>query len=875
MADSDWSQIKVILDEAIRRGPDERSVFLDEACGGNDSIRREVQSLLSSFASAENFMEDPPFKGLTENSNTLMEGQVLGHYEILRRIGEGGMGTVYLGRDTKLERLVAVKVLNVRYERHDDNIRRFVQEAKAASALNHPNILTIFEIGDFEGSHYIVSEYIEGKTLREIIKSEMLELPTIVDIAGQIANALAAAHKARIVHRDIKPENIIIRDDGYVKVLDFGLAKLIPENVSGISTGELTAKQNATASGMILGTVNYMSPEQAKGKKVDHRTDIFSLGVVLYELLTGKQPFAGDSMPETFRNLIDREPEPINSYVSGIPDELQRITSRMLEKAPEDRYRSMSEVAGDLKALSSSTSRQDLLERTQAENPTAVIPQTTDVGTNTTAEKTGAHAPWYRRWPMVAALVVLLLGTIGLGGYFWRQKAGSSNDIKSLAVLPLENLSGDPAQDYFADGMTEAVIANLSQIGSIKVISRTSVMRYKNSDKTIPEIARELGVDGIVEGSVQRAGDRVRLTAQLVDVASDSSIWSRSFERQMSDILNLQSEIAQTLAREIRVQLTPAEQQQFAKSRTFAPEALEANLLGMYHFNKFTVQDERKAFEQFRKAVSIEPKYAEAWANLADTWTVRAMFADVPIAQAEQPTRDAANKALEVDPDNAAAHTSLCFIQTNYGFDWIAGENSCRRAIELDPNNVRTRFAYAYLLQRTERFDEMADQMEISMKLDPADPQIPSMYGAFLTQAHKFALAEKQLARALDLDPDWPAANRSMLDLHIELGRFDDANKLYQKLVGKPDFLYAAYIYARKGDRQKAKDMLDRRQEDDPRMLAKIYAALDDFDKAFEVLNRSLDRGEGFMFGSHIYTELDKLKSDPRWRALMRRMNRD
>jgi Serine/threonine protein kinase len=431
MSKENWSRIKQIVDEAIHREPHERAAFLKSACGDNESIRREVESLLSSFERADDFMEAPALAAVTEEIPELGRGQILGHYEILNRIGEGGMGIVYLGRDTKLDRLVAVKMLNKRFERQEENVHRFIREAKAASALNHPNILTIFEIGEFEGSHFIVSEYVDGKTLREIIRTGNIGLGTAVDIAGQIANALAAAHKARIVHRDLKPENVIVREDGYVKVLDFGLAKLIPENTSGVWNEAVTRKQNSTASGMILGTVNYMSPEQAKGEKVDERTDIFSLGVLLYELISGKRPFEGNSTPESFANLINKEPEPLEAHVPDIPDGLKAVVSKMLEKDRPERYQSMKDVAAELRKFKENNSASlsfESLDRPGSASVTAVLPEMTGNGRNTTAQTSAVYTAWHRRWRIEAAIVALIAVA---GGGYWLWHRSNANWARS------------------------------------------------------------------------------------------------------------------------------------------------------------------------------------------------------------------------------------------------------------------------------------------------------------------------------------------------------------------------------------------------------------------------------------------------------------
>ena len=473
----------------------------------------------------------------------------------------------------------------------------------------------------------------------------------------------------------------------------------------------------------------------------------------------------------------------------------------------------------------------------------------------------------------LVVLTILLVSAMGLGYRFYSNRAASTTtrQIKSIAVLPLENMSGDTSQDYFAEGMTEALIGNLSTISSLKVISRTSVMRYKQSGKSIPEIAKELGVEGIVEGSVQRSGDRIRITTRLIDAATDSPIWSRNYDRQISEILGLQSEIAQALAGEIRVQLTPAEERRFDNRKSIDPRATEAFLLGRHYSHMWTRDSARRAVEEFQRAVSLEPEYADAWAGLADAWQVRGIVGDISLGEAEKPSRAAALKALEIDPQNSAAQVSMCFLRNNYDFDWAGGETSCKRGIELDPNNAKAHFAYAYILSRLERGDEMAEQMEKAMRLDPVEPWWPQVYGSFLIQAHRFEEAEKQLKRAIEIDPKWRLAYTTQSDLYVELGRFDEALKLTGQWSNKP--LSMAYIYARMGNRQRALDFLNRSSDRDLFELAVVYTSLNDFDKAFEVINENFVRGDGFMTGYGHYPVLDRLKSDQRWKDVERRMN--
>ena len=533
MADN-WKQIREIFDAASRLRPEDRVAYLDRACDGFDDIRGEVESLLSSLDRSESFLETPAVANMAEAleppSLELEKGRRFAHYEIMRQIGEGGMGVVYLARDTRLDRLVAIKLLNTGFERNADNIRRFVQEAKAASALNHPNILTIFEIGEIEGSHYIVSEYIEGRTLRDLMKSEKVELREIVDIVSQSAGALAAAHKARIVHRDIKPENIIVRDDGYVKVLDFGLAKLLPENLSGVWTRGMVENQNSTASGMILGTVNYMSPEQAKGERVDQRTDIFSLGVMLYEMIAGKRPFEGDSAVESFANLINKQPEPIETKTNGAPllAELQRILTKMLRKDRDLRYQTMQELVADLRELKDGSFSNPIFgQQTKAgsytQNPTALMPQTTHGVADSTAETSAIV--WHKRWRVEGAVVLVL--ALAAGGYWmWQRshlnwarsqvarveefaKAGKNFEAFDLATQVQDYLPGDPTLTALMPTISDSLTVNSEPAGA-----QVYLKRYQPDENgTFPE-RRPSGTTPI-------NGLRIPRGAQIVYIEKD------------------------------------------------------------------------------------------------------------------------------------------------------------------------------------------------------------------------------------------------------------------------------------------------------------------------------------------------------------------
>ena len=869
--DKKWQQVREIFDSAIRRKPEERLAFVVEACGNDETLLKEVESLLSSLDSAESFLETPAVPDMAAAfdppSLELENGRRFAHYEIIRRIGYGGMGVVYLGRDTRLDRPVAIKLLNKRFERNADNIRRFVQEAKAASALNHPNILTIFEIGEIDGSHYIVSEYIEGSTLRDLMKSEKIELRRIVDIVSQIAGALAAAHKARIVHRDIKPENIIVRDDGYVKVVDFGLAKLLPTGDLRALDGDTTRRQNTTASGLILGTVNYMSPEQAKGKKVDERTDIFSLGVVLYELITGKAPFAGDSIPETFAKLIEHEPEPIRTYVSGVPDEIVQIISRMLEKAPEDRYQSVREAADDLKALNGSLSG-SLLERSRqriSENRTAVMQPTTRAGANTTAENTEPRVRWYRRWPVMTAVGVLLLVGVSLGGYFLLQRAVlSSKEIRSVAVMPFVNESGNPDVEYLSDGMTDTLISSLSELPNLKVKARTSVFRYKGKEIDPKAIGRELGVQAIVNGRVAQRDGRTSVSLEVVDTETEDVIFSTKYDKPQSGLVTLQSDIARDVSGKLKSKLSGAEEAKVTKTYTADTEALHLYLQGQFYRYKGGRSNLLRATDYFNKAIERDPDYALAYAGLALNYSSYDLYNLVPDWQKASA---AAKRALELDDSLAEAQLA-------------AGH--FRRAIELNPEYADAHVGLCIDLTMTKRFDEGIAECSKAHELDPSSVLVTMRLGAAYFFARRPDEAIEILTRAHEMDPTLWVPLGYLGGAQTLKGQYTEAAATFRKTIeisdGSPNATsHLAYALAKAGKRGEALKLIEElkrlaeREHINTFHFAVPYIGLGDKDEAFFWLGKGVDeRSIGFAM-LDVHPWFDDLRSDPRFTALLNR----
>jgi len=565
-----WQEAKEIFYAALRRTPAEREQFLNESCRGDDDLRREVQSLLSASESAGSFMQNPAVNEIAEALAAKKEriplNQSLGHYRILNLLGQGGMGEVYLAEDTRLERKVAFKVLPSAFAQDAGRMRRFVQEAKAASALNHPNILTIYETGEFENTKYIVSEYVEGETLSERLHREPLNLKVALDIAIQITSALQAAHRASIVHRDIKPDNVMIRPDGVVKLLDFGIAKLT-EKQSDVDLGSeaATAIKINTTPGVIIGTANYMSPEQALGKTVDARTDIFSFGLVLYEMLAGKRAFEGENAIEVISSILQTEAVPLSRLRPEVAHDIERIVGKALRKDREERYQTAKDLLIDLKDAREELQFQKKRERSHAPPRDQVETQiinaaTTDAAQSSSrAERIIAQVRNHKLGFIVLSLLVL--AGIGLGYWYFSHRISIANQIESIAIMPFINESGNADTEYLSDGMTEALISSLSQLPRLNVKARSSVFRYKGANTDLQQIAKELNVQAILNGRIVQRGGDLSLYVELVDIAMDKVIWSRTYNRQMTNLASLQSEISRDVSNNLRAKLSGPDEQ--------------------------------------------------------------------------------------------------------------------------------------------------------------------------------------------------------------------------------------------------------------------------------------------------------------------------
>jgi serine/threonine protein kinase/Tfp pilus assembly protein PilF len=848
-----WQQIEQLYHAARERAPGARAAFLDRACAGDAALRAQVETLLAYDEEAENFIATPALQvaaGLiaAEQARSLV-GKQLSHYEILALLGAGGMGEVYRARDTKLERTVAIKILPAAVAADQERMRRFVREARAASALNHPNVATIYEIGEAEGVSFIAMEYVEGETLQAKIHGRPLETREILEIALQIADALDEAHTKGITHRDIKPANLMLTPHGWVKVLDFGLARITRAEKQTADSQVSTV--SVSAPGLVLGTPAYMSPEQALGREVDHRTDLFSLGVVLYEMATGRMPFAGVNTSETLNLIVNAEPEAITRCNAQATAELERIVGKCLEKEREQRYQSARELVIDLRNFKRES------ETGQARVATLRARLTSQL------------------WLAATVLVMLVVAALGYLLLFRGAPSAVSPEIKSVAVLPLENLSGDPAQEYFADGITESLINNLARIRALKVISRTSVMRYKASRKSLPEIARELNVDAVIEGSVQRSGGRVRVTAQLIHAATDAHLWARDYERDLTDVLKLQSEVARAVADEIRIQVTAEERARLISARRVNPQAHEAYLLGRYHFSKVNEQGWKQAIEYFERAIQIAPDYAAAQAGLSDAWLRRGLSGTVDFKEAKSLARAAALKAIALDEQLAEAHISLGYIKF-HDWDWAGAEEELRRALELDPGSLDVHLYYGYLRAHLGRHDEAIREGQIVVQLDPVSSATQSALGRFLYWAHRYEEALPHLLRAVELEPRSLTPNYRLGDLYVQLGRYDEAIAAYERsgeAIPKGGYPHAgiARVYALMGRHREARQMISG-LKDNPYIIAAVHVALGDKDEAFRILEKAVGERQ-FLTPLKVEPPLESLHSDPRWKALLRRMN--
>ena len=771
-----------------------------------------------------------------------MIGKTISHYKILEKLGEGGMGVVYKAEDTKLRRTVALKFLAPELTRDPEAKKRFLHEAQAASALDHPSICTVFEADDQDAEAFIAMACLEGQSLKERIASGPMKLGEAIALAVQIAEGLQEAHEKGVIHRDIKPANVMVTPKGQAKIMDFGLAKV-------------AGRTKLTKTGMTIGTAAYMSPEQARGEETDHRSDVWSLGVVLYEMISGRVPFGADYEQALMYSILNETPEPLTGLRTGVPMELERIVNKALAKSPEERYQHVAEVLVDLrlvrKRLESGSVKSQPMKKGMISKKRALL--------------------------YGAVVVVLALVAVGRS-YFFPEEA---EPIDSIAVLPLENLSGAPDQDYFADGMTDELTANLAQIGALKVISRTSAMRYKGSDKSLPEIARELNVAAIVEGTVMRAGDRVRITVQLIEAPTDRHLWAKSYERDLSDVLTLQSEVARAIAGEIRAAVTPEVEARLASTRPVNPEAHELFLRGLHRFVKWTKEELEQASEYFQQAMEADPNYAPAYVYLALSYEAISSQGYLPAKEAYSRSRTLIERALEIDDTLAEAHMALGQVRYKLDWDWVGADEAFKRALELNPNLFGARVRYAWYLLAIGRFVEAIAEAERARELNPLSDGVKETLISIYVAVRQYDQAIAISQQMAESEPDKPRPYQWLAHIYEYMGRYEDAIAARQKSMtlsgAQPEDVEAlGRAYSESGPEGYWTWRLERLEglyERNPTDTARIYARLGDNDQAFAWLEKAYEKRDGPMFVLKISPGWDSLRDDPRYEDLVRRMN--
>ncbi|HEX8925318.1 MAG TPA: protein kinase [Terriglobales bacterium] len=809
-----------------------------------------------------------------------LAGSTLGHYRLLEQIGAGGMGVVYKAEDTQLGRPVALKFLPASTVQDPVTLERFHREARAASALNHPNICTIYDIAEHDGQPFIVMEYLDGETLRDRINARPVELEKLLDIAIQIAEALAAAHGEGIIHRDIKPANIFVTKHGRVKILDFGLAKVLHAEAA-TAQGSATADQ-ITDVGSTVGTMAYMSPEQVKAKELDARSDLFSFGVVLYEMATGNAPFRGESAGVIYDAILHRAPvAPVRVNVD-VPPELERIINKALEKDRDLRYQSAAEMLADLKRLKR---RFEMANSAVVDEEPPPAPQET----TTSRSRPAAEIPHptrrlveasRRMWQLTALVIVALLTVIAI---FWvvRHEVSTSappgNYAASIAVLPFVDMSPEKNQEYFSDGLSEELLNALAKIPELRVTARTSSFQFKGKNEDLRAVGKKLNVATILEGSVRKEAGRVRITAQLIKTSDGFHLWSETYDRKLDDVFAVQEEIAKSVASSLKLTLL-SDKGSAPAAHAGNGEAYNAYLQGRYFFERRTKADLEKAVKYYLQAVKGDPNNATFWTGLAWTYGIQAGGGYVPGEEGYRNAREAAQKALALNSQMADAHAVMGWIQTSYDWDWSGADASFKKALALEPGNATVVREAAFLFAALGRFNEAIELNQRAVELDPLNASNYLTLGIVYYYAGYMHEAQSTLSKALELNAERPFA-------HAFLARLYLAQSLPQQALGEverePDALFRlhglALVYHALGQNYEseraANDFIHDYGNDAAFQVAEIYAYRGQTDRAFEWLEKAYaqrDSGLAQMIGDPL---LKSLQIDPRYAAFVRKLH--
>lgn len=791
-----------------------------------------------------------------------MVSSTISHYKIIEKLGEGGMGIVYKAEDTKLKRIVAIKFLPKRLSVHGEERERFIQEAQAASALNHPNICVIHEIDEVDEESFIVMEYMDGVTLREWIRKKAeqsdgyrkLGMKEAIDLAAQITEGLEKAHEKGIIHRDVKSENIMVTTDGRAKIMDFGLAKL-----KGVS--------KLTKTGSTVGTVAYMSPEQVEGIETDHRTDIFSFGVVIYEMLSGHLPFRAEHETAMMYEIINVEPQSLIDQHKGIEPELNRIVMKCLEKDREERYQSMREVAVDLKRYRRDSEGRRIERKLEVrEAPQASAPTSSGEHSKTKWLKIG-----------LAAFGAILL--ICLGVYFFLSK---SKSIDSIAVLPFVNGGADSTSEYLSDGFTESLINILSKLPGVKMMSSSSVFRFKGIDIDPQKAASELNVAAVLTGHITQRGDNLSISVELINAKDNSHIWGDRYNRKLSDVIALQTEISQEISNQLKITLTSDEQKRLMKPATENTEAYRFYLKGRFYWKKRSKESFEKAIQCFNQAIEKDPSYALAYAGLADVYVTMGGYFLLTSKEWTEKARDAARKALALDETLAEPHATLASL---FGVDWNWAnvEREYKRSLELDPNYATGHQWYGEFLSAMGRLNEGLIECRKAQELDPLSPIVYVSASYPLAAMHRYDEAIQEIKKGLEIDQNF-SRGHSVLGLSYFLkGKSSDAIQEMKKAIELSDssleyIALLGYIYGFSGQREEAEKilikllLLEKQQYVSPCLIGGLYLSTGEKDQAFLWYNRASEEHDVAMEGLKTDPLFDPIRGDPRFAELMKKV---
>jgi serine/threonine-protein kinase len=874
-----WQQVEQLLQAALKCEPAERVALLERECATDPGLREEVESLLSSAQQTKGFLDENAAVDaallLTDEQPTakLLRGRI-GPYSIEKQLGAGGMGEVFLAEDVRLGRKVALKLLDPSLTGDAQSRLRFLREARLASTLDHPNICTVHEVGEAEGRPFIAMQFVEGETLKQTIGGRPMSLESLLSISLQVADGLAAAHAQGIIHRDIKTRNIIINRRGQAKVLDFGLAKLLhPE--------EGDSRTEMTLSGVVLGTPASMSPEQARGERVDHRSDVFSFGVVMYEMATGHLPFDGKTPADVISALLREAQKPAAELNSELPARMSAVIDRALAKEPANRYQSMPEMVADLRQVVSDAGG---LERVfnSSEGVTPLVPLKRPAVPGSLG-----RLMQNRIAALLFGIIVVLIVGVALAIYFSRSKQPlPTTPIKSIAVLPFKPLVVESRDEVLELGMADTLINKLSKIKQVTVRSLSSVRQYTAVNQDPVAAGREQKVDAVLEGNIQRSGDRVRVTVRLVRVADSEGIWTDQFDASMTDIFAMQDSISERVVRALAVKLSSEEKSLLTRGNTQNPEAYRLYLLGRYQLNKSTDEGIRKALENFRQAIDLDPSYALAYVGLADAYIAQGAFNALSPKETFPKAKEAVLQALQLDEHLAEAHVSLANAMFLYDWNWAGAEDEFKRALAINPGYSDAHQMYGYYLSSKGRSDEALREMQQAQELDPVSLPNITAVGEALYMARRYDEAIAAFQRALEMDPNSGFAYWALGRAYTQKGMYADAITALQKSIplsgDSPDEPASlGCVYARSGRKAEALKIVEDLKEQSkrkyiaPSVIAELYTALGEKDQAFAWLDKAYEDHDFILVLLKGEPTFDNLRSDPRFTALLKRIGLD